>query len=42
MRRIWEEHAVEPKTGKFRGGGGVPACKEVGVDRAGGEGSGPS
>jgi hypothetical protein len=42
MRRIREEHAVEPEIGEFRGGGGVLACEEVGVDRAGGKVSGPS
>jgi hypothetical protein len=33
---------VGPETGKLNGGGGVLACEEVGVDRAGGKVNGPS
>jgi hypothetical protein len=42
MWRLREEHSVEPEIGKFRGGGSVLACEEVGLDRAGGKVSGPS
>jgi hypothetical protein len=42
MRRVWKEHTVEPKAGKVKGGIGVLACEEVGVDCAGGKVNGPS
>jgi hypothetical protein len=35
MRRIGEEHPVEPEIGKVGGDGGVLAYTEVGVDSSG-------